>query len=332
LRWITSRSKYLPMTVAGFGAFGGQVFPCAMRPAFASPHEKLIALAVAPRRACTILPFAGANALRDFRRNREEHTMKITRRETLGLGLAGIASIGLTTIMPYAALAQSGGGDSYDTDGGKITIHPIAHASFVMTTPSMVIYNDPVGEASAYSAHPAPDLILITHEHGDHYNADTLGALVGENTRLVTNPAVFDKLPEGLKAKATAIANGESTTVDGMEIEAIPAYNTTEDRLKYHPKGRDNGYVLLIDGRRVYIAGDTEDIPEMRALEGIFIAFVPMNLPFTMDVDQAASAVAEFQPAFVYPYHYRDSDPKAFADKVAAASSETEVVMGPWYG
>lgn len=258
--------------------------------------------------------------------------MTITRRETLGLGLAGITSIGLTMVMPYAALAQSGGGDSYDTQSGKITVHPIAHASFVMTTPTMVIYCDPVGEASAYSAHPAPDLILITHEHGDHYKAETLSALVGENTRLVTNPAVYGMLPEDLKAKATAIANGETTTVEGMEIEAIPAYNTTEDRLKYHPKGRDNGYVLSIDGRRVYIAGDTEDIPEMRALSDIFIAFVPMNLPFTMDVDQAASAVAEFKPAYVYPYHYRESDPQAFADKVAASEAEIEVVMGAWYG
>ena len=258
--------------------------------------------------------------------------MTITRRETLALGLAGIASMGLGMVMPFAALAQTGGGDSYETESGTITIHPIDHASFVMTTPSMTIYCDPVGEASTYAAHPAPDLILITHEHGDHYQAETLTALVGENTRLVTNPAVHAMLPDDLKAKATAIANGESTTVDGMEIEAIPASNTTEDRLKYHPKGRDNGYVLAIDGRRVYIAGDTEDIPEMRALEDIFIAFVPMNLPFTMDVDQAASAVAEFRPAYVYPYHYRDSDPQAFADKVAASDAETEVVMGPWYG
>jgi L-ascorbate metabolism protein UlaG (beta-lactamase superfamily) len=262
----------------------------------------------------------------------KEDDMTISRRAALGLGLAGITSIGLTTIRPFAAHAQSGGGDVYDAETGQITIHPIDHASFVMTTPSMVIYCDPVGEASAYSSHPAPDLILITHEHGDHYNAETLAALVGANTKLVTNPAVYAMLSDDLKAKATAIANGETTTVEGMEIEAIPAYNTTEERLRYHPKGRDNGYVLAIDGRRVYIAGDTEDIPEMRALEDIFIAFVPMNLPFTMDVDQAASAVAEFKPAYVYPYHYRDSDPQAFADKVAAAEAEIEVVMGPWYG
>lgn len=254
--------------------------------------------------------------------------MRYNRRTTLKLGLAGLAA---TTIMPYAAHAQTGGSDSYEVDGGEVTIHPIAHASFVMTTPDMVIYNDPVGGADAYEGHPAPDLILITHEHGDHYDVDTLNALVGEETRLVTNPAVYDMLPEALKAKATEIGNGASTTVDGLQIEAIPAYNITEGRLQYHPEGRDNGYILTVGGRRIYIAGDTEDIPEMRALEDIYIAFVPMNLPYTMDVEQAASAVAEFQPTYVYPYHYRDSDPEAFAANVASAEVETEVVMGPWY-
>ena len=258
--------------------------------------------------------------------------MDITRRKTLELGVAGLAGLGLTTVMPYAALAEMKEGDSYATDGGKITIHPVSHASFVMTVPGMVIYNDPVGGAAAYEGHPAPDLILITHEHGDHYDADTLAALAGDNTKLVTNPAVYGMLPEALKARATSIGNGESTTVGDVAIDAVPAYNTPEDRLKYHPEGRDNGYVLTVDGRRVYIAGDTEDIPEMRALTDIYIAFVPMNLPFTMDIDQASSAVAEFKPAYVYPYHYKGSDPEAFATKVGEAGVDTEVVQGPWYG
>lgn len=257
--------------------------------------------------------------------------MTFTRRETLKLGLAGLAGLGTVTIMPFAARAQNSEGDSYDTDSGKITVHPISHASFVMTVPGMVIYNDPVGGAAAYEGHPAPDLILITHEHGDHYDAETLAALAGDQTRLITNPAVFDMLPEELKAKATAIGNGESTSVGDLKIEAIPAHNITEDRLQYHPPGRDNGYVLTVDGRRIYIAGDTEDIPEMRALRDIHIAFVPMNLPYTMDVDQASSAVAEFAPAYVYLYHYRGSDPEVFARKVAEAEVDTEVVMGPWY-
>jgi len=257
--------------------------------------------------------------------------MLFTRRGTLKLGLAGVAGFGAsTTIMPFVARAQAQG-DTYEIEGGEIVIFPIAHASFVMTAPGMVVYNDPVGEAAAYEGHPAPDLILITHEHQDHYNAETLAALVGDGTRLVTNPAVFGMLPEALKSKATSIGNGENTTVGELRIEAIPAYNTTPDRQQYHPQGRDNGYVLTIGGRRVYIAGDTEDIPEMRALSDIYVAFLPMNLPYTMDIDQASSAVAEFKPAFVYPYHYRGSDPEAFAAKVAEAGVETKVVMGPWY-
>jgi L-ascorbate metabolism protein UlaG (beta-lactamase superfamily) len=257
--------------------------------------------------------------------------MQLTRRRTLKLGLYGIWSLGMTTILPFVARAQTEGGDTYESDAGEITIHPIAHASFVMSLPGMVIYNDPVGGAAAYDGHPPADLILISHEHGDHYDVETLAELTGEETRLLTNPAVFDMLPADLQAKATSIGNGESTTIDGLQIEAIPAYNTTEGRLQYHPQGRDNGYVLTVAGRRIYIAGDTEDIPEMRALEDIYIAFVPMNLPFTMDIDQASSAVLEFAPAYVYPYHYRDSDVDAFAQKVAEGEADIEVVMGPWY-
>lgn len=257
--------------------------------------------------------------------------MSFTRRKTLKLGLAGAAGIGAAAIMPFAARAQDDLGDSYETDNGMITIHPIAHASFVMTIPDMVVYNDPVGDPEDYEGHPAPDLILITHEHEDHYNPETLSALAGDDTQLVTNPAVYDMLPDELKEKATAIGNGETATVGELEIEAIPAYNTTEDRLEYHPEGRDNGYILPVDGRRIYIAGDTEDIPEMRELTDIFIAFLPMNLPYTMDVEQAASAVSEFDPVYVYPYHYRDSDPDEFADLVAESDASTEVVMGPWY-
>ena len=134
-------------------------------------------------------------------------------------------------------------------------------------------------------------------------------------------------------AKATAIGNGESAEFNGVAIDAIPAYNTTEGRTNFHPQGRDNGYVLSFDGFRVYISGDTEDIPEMRALENIDLAFLCMNLPFTMDVEQAASAVAEFKPKFVYPYHYRGrdggtQDPSEFAALVGEAVA---VKMGDWY-
>ncbi len=255
--------------------------------------------------------------------------MTISRRGTLRLGAAAAAAAGLVPLLAARARQAADGGESFDTDSGQLTVHPVSHASFVMTTPGPVIYNDPVGEPSAYADFPPADLILITHQHGDHYNADTLAALMQERTALVVNPAVHEMLPEDLKARATVLANGESTKIAGISIDAIPAYNTTEDRLQYHPEGRDNGYVLAIDGARVYIAGDTEDIPEMRTLQDIDLAFVPMNLPYTMTPEQAASAVREFKPAHVYPYHYRGSDVQAFADQVGDASDV--ILADGWY-
>lgn len=257
--------------------------------------------------------------------------MKQSRREFLSTSAIIVAGI---TFLPYAANAAGHAGNVFPTAAGDITVHPVSHASFVLETPVGTIYVDPVGEASAYSDFPAADLVLVTHEHGDHFNLDVLTAVTGDSTQIITNPAVFEKLTDELKAKASHIANGESSSFEGMGIDAIPAYNTTEDRLNFHPKGRDNGYVLGFEGFRVYISGDTEDIPEMRALENIDVAFVCMNLPFTMDVEAAASAVAEFKPKYVYPYHYRGrdngtQDPQEFANLVGEAA---EVKMGGWYG
>lgn len=251
-----------------------------------------------------------------------------TRRTLLATATALGGAMALS--LAGAAFAQSAD-HSYDTDAGQITIHPVEHASFVMETPAGTIYADPVGDASVYSQYPTPDLILLTSEHGDHFSPDTLSALVGEETQLITPSSVYDMLPENLSGMAMVMANGDRAEALGIPIEAIPAYNTTEERLQFHPKGRDNGYVLNIGGKRVYIAGDTEDIPEMRALKDIDIAFVPMNLPYTMDVDQAASAVAEFAPAYVYPYHYGDSDIDQFASLMADSGAETEVVRHNWY-
>ncbi|EKE45423.1 putative metal-dependent hydrolase [Oceaniovalibus guishaninsula JLT2003] len=250
---------------------------------------------------------------------------------------AGAAVLGASSLPPRRALAQDGqGGDTYETDSGEIVVHPVEHASFVMETPAGTIFVDPVGDAARYDRFGTPDLILITHEHSDHYDPDTLTTLSNLATQIVANIAVYDMLPEALKVGAQKLANGDSTDVLGMTVEAVPAYNITEGRLDFHPEGRDNGYVLNIDGRRVYVAGDTEGTDEMRALDDIFIAFVPMNLPFTMDAEQAADAVAEFAPQYVYPYHYRgrDSgtqDPQEFARMLADRNSEVEVRQADWY-
>ncbi|MEC9435188.1 MAG: MBL fold metallo-hydrolase [Pseudomonadota bacterium] len=259
--------------------------------------------------------------------------MLLSRRQTLAAGATALGGLAAARLAPFAVpAARAGAADAYRTASGEIVVHPLAHASFAMTTPGATIYADPVGDPSLYAGLPPADLVLITHHHGDHFKPETLAAIVGDDTALVVNPTVMEALPADLKARAAEIANGGATEAKGVPISAIPAYNLTEDRLKYHPKGRDNGYVLEIDGTRVYIAGDTEDIPEMRALDGVDIAFVPMNLPYTMTVEQAASAVAEFAPGVVYPYHYRDSDPMEFARLVGEAAPAVKVVQGPWYG
>lgn len=243
------------------------------------------------------------------------------------------ASAAAITFLPYAARAAAHAGDSFTTTNGEIEVFPVDHASFVMTTPEGTIYNDPIGDPAMYTDFPAADLILVTHEHGDHYNAETLAALMGDATILVVNPAVAEMLPEDLKARATVLANGEQAMAGNVSIRAIPAYNTTEERKNFHPEGRDNGYVLTIDGFHVYISGDTEGTREMMALTDIDLAFVCMNLPFTMDAEAAAEAVAAFKPTYVYPYHYRGrdggtQDPEVFA---AALGDATTVKMGNWY-
>ena len=218
---------------------------------------------------------------------------------------------------------------------GKIVIHPVEHASFVMETPAGAVYVDPVGDAGLYDALPKPDLTLITHRHGDHYNADLLTALAP--APILTNEDVKAMMPEALQARTEVIAPGGSTEMMGIAIAAIASYNTSADRQDFHPKDRgDLGFVLTIDGSRVYISGDTEGTPEMRALENIDLAFVCMNLPFTMTAEQAADAVAEIAPAMAIPYHYRGrdggtQDPQAFAKLLSEAGSSTEVKLHDWY-
>ncbi len=241
------------------------------------------------------------------------------------------AAAGLITVLPFAARADGHMSDVFA--GGAIKVHPVGHASFVMETPAGVFYVDPVGDAAGYADMPAADYILVTHEHGDHFNVDTLTAIKGETTQMITNGAVFDKLPEALKSNTQALANGESAMWGEIGIDAITAHNTTEGRMRFHPVGRDNGYVVTVAGFRTYISGDTEPTPEMLALKDIDLAFICMNLPFTQTAEQAAEAVKTFKPSFVYPYHYRGrdggtQDPQAFA---ALVGDTSEVKMGGWY-
>lgn len=211
----------------------------------------------------------------------------------------------------------------------KLVFTPIQHATFVIQSESATIYVDPVGDLDAFKSFPTPDIILITDIHGDHLDADVIKALKGKKTMVIGPKAVTDKL-DG----AQTLANGKSRSIDGIAVEAVPMYNLTKERLKFHEKGRGNGYVVTLDEKRIYISGDTEDIPEMRELENIDYAFVCMNLPYTMTVEQAASAILEMKPKVVYPYHYRGtegmSDTKKFKS-LLEKDKDIEVRQLDWY-
>ncbi len=238
----------------------------------------------------------------------------------------------LLILMGTMGLAQdqvSLPGDHIPTAAGDLVVHPVNHATLVLGWNGHVIYVDPVGGAARFSGLPRPDLILITDIHGDHLDAATLTAIRGE-AGIVASPAVARQLPAELAAKAAKLANGESTNRFSITIEAVPAYNTTAERTKFHERGRGNGYVLTLGGKRVYISGDTEDIPEMRALKNIDVAFLCMNLPYTMTAEQAADAVRAFRPKIVYPYHSRGTDLDKFKTLVGSDTG-VEVRIRSWY-
>lgn len=206
------------------------------------------------------------------------------------------------------------------------TYTPVSHATFVLQAGPATVYVDPVGTTKDFAAFPPPDLILITHIHKDHLAPELVTKIKTERTTILGPPTVIEQLGYG-----STLRNGESVTVAGLSIEAIPAYNTTAERLTFHPQGRDNGYLLSRDDRRLYISGDTEDIPEMRALRNVDIAFVCMNLPFTMTVDQAASAVNAFKPGKVIPYHYRGKEGLSDLDKFEQLVAGVKVERLKWY-
>jgi L-ascorbate metabolism protein UlaG (beta-lactamase superfamily) len=196
-------------------------------------------------------------------------------------------------------------GDYLPTTNGPVIIHPINHASVVFQWNDLTIYVDPVGGATPYKGLPKAGLILITHEHSDHFDTATLGSVRATNAVILATRTVYNSLTTTLKPLTTVMTNGVSTNLLGLSVEAIPAYNLSSS---FHPKGNGNGYLLTIGGRRIYVSGDTEDTPAMHALREIDVAFLAMNQPYSMTIAQALSAVREFQPRVVYPEHYRNSN------------------------
>ncbi|NDK09368.1 MBL fold metallo-hydrolase [Candidatus Gracilibacteria bacterium] len=225
---------------------------------------------------------------------------------------------------------------TFTTENGEsVEVNPISHATMILNWSDTTMYIDPAEAIESYAGYNSPDIVLVTHEHGDHFNLEVLEQIVGEDTELYVNDAVFQKLSEDLQAKAIVMANGDLENIAGFEIMAVPAYNIREEALNYHPQGRDNGYVIDSDGFRVYISGDTEDTPEMRALTDIDVAFVSMNLPYTMPIDSAISGVIAFAPKTIFPYHFRGeegmSDVEKFKTEVTSSSKVIDVVLARWY-
>lgn len=220
--------------------------------------------------------------------------------------------------------------DILQTDQGQLTIQPIFHGTIVFTWNNKTIYIDPYGGAKAFEGMAPADMVIITDIHGDHLNLETLASLQTSSAVYIVPPAVAEKLPEQYKKNLVVLKNGETTTQLGITIVAIPMYNLPETDDSRHPKGRGNGYVLTMGEKRIYISGDTEDISEMRALQAIDVAFVCMNGP-TMDIQQAASAVLEFKPTIVYPFHHRGSDIEAFKKLVEDGKLGIDVRLRNWY-
>lgn len=221
------------------------------------------------------------------------------------------------------------------TSGTLVRVTPISHATMVLNLGGQVIYTDPVGGAGAFVSQPAPDLILITDIHYDHMDAPTLKAVAKDDTVIVVPQAVVEMLPKDLPGTVIVMKNGEKGTQKGVGIEAIPMYNIPESPQAFHTNGRGNGYVISAEGKRIYIAGDTSSTPEMKALQNVDVAFIPMNLPYTMSVDEAAEGVLAFKPKVVHPYHYRGPDGLAdinkFKQLVEAGDSNIRVELLNFY-
>ncbi len=199
--------------------------------------------------------------------------------------------------------AQTFDPDVYNTSKGTLKIYFVGHGTLMFDFNGKIIHVDPWAKLTDYSKLSKADIILITHQHGDHYDTAAINQIMTKKTSLVVNGEIYETNMLGEVMK-----NGDTKIIQGIKIEAVPAYNLTREREKFHPTGRDNGYVLNFGNRRVYIAGDTEDIPEMAFLKNIYIAFLPMNQPYTMLPEQVVKAVDMFKPKILYPYHYGESN------------------------
>jgi len=221
----------------------------------------------------------------------------------------------IVTVMVWAMVA--GAQEKFETDviktsAGDLRITFVGHGTLMFAFGGKVIHVDPYGQVADYSKLPKADIILITHDHGDHFDLKVLSLLRTEKTVMIlTNPLA--KRVEG----GIAMNNGDVRSIEGLKIEAIAAYNMVHKRgdgTPFHPKGAGNGYVITFGDKKIYVAGDTENIPEMKGLKDIDVAFLPMNFPYTMTPEMVADAAKGFKPKILYPYHYGDTEPSRLVE------------------
>jgi L-ascorbate metabolism protein UlaG (beta-lactamase superfamily) len=240
--------------------------------------------------------------------------------------IIGVLLLSLTMGCALASAQAQRPVQTFPTSAGPVVITPIYHASLLIEAGGKYIYIDPARPGS-FAGLPPADLILITDIHGDHMDPATITSISKPGTQIIAPPAVVKTV-----TSAAPMSNGQTKSWDSWSIEAIPMYNITRGPSPgalYHDKGRGNGYVLTYGGKRFYFSGDTENIPEMRALKNIDVAFVCMNLPYTMPPDEAAEAVKAFHPKVVIPYHYRGSDLNIFQKDLLGTGIEVRIL--DWY-
>lgn len=218
--------------------------------------------------------------------------------------------------------------DVLKTSAGEVKMYFINHGTLMFTFNDLVIHVDPVSRAADYSLLPKADLILVTHQHGDHLDKSAIQKISKPDTKILLTQSCYDEIGMG-----EVIKNGDAKTFQKIRIEAVPAYNivhTRDNGEPFHPKGIGNGYVIDFGDKRVYIGGDTENVPEMKSLKNIDVAFLPMNLPYTMTPEMVADAVSLFHPKVLYPYHFGQTNTQELV-KLLENNSDTEVRIRKFY-
>ena len=213
--------------------------------------------------------------------------------------------------------------DVISTSAGDVAITFIGHSSLMMKFNNKIIHVDPFGAVADYTQFPKADIVVITHEHPDHLDLAALGHVRTEKSIIILTEACAAKMKDGI-----VMLNGETLEAGGLTLDAIPAYNIVNKRpdgLPFHSKGAGNGYIITFGDTRIYIAGDTENTPEMKSLQNISVAFLPMNLPYTMTPEMVADAVRSFRPRILYPYHFGQTDTSAIVDLLKGEDVEVRI-------